>query len=322
MAGLKGNVAWLGASKQTAKGTAAASMQYKVPFSGGNIQPVRDTDRLSETDALRDQGPAYITTSGVEGAPEFYVRDGSIGFFLSHGLGTSVPSGTTNYTHVITPGNTLPYLTFWRNIGDTLWERFEDCMISSLEISAEAGAPLSCTANVQGRRAVRLTSVPFAGVPTLDTSAVYNFNNATVTLGGGATALVRSFELTVDNNVERQQTDDVVPYDVVPGQREISLGFDLVFETLDEYNKFHYGGAAGTAVSSNIYTTSANFVFDLGVNNSVGFDLPSIAYEEFPIEPDPGGDPIVASVRAVAQRTGSDLLTATVKNQVATYPGV
>ena len=139
------------------------------------------------------------------------------------------------------------------------------------------------------------------------------------TLGGGATALVRSFELTIENNVTRQQTDDVTPYDVVEGMREVSLGFDLVFETLDEYNKFHYGGAAGTAISSTIFTTSAVFTFTQSANSAVSFNLPAIAYQEFPIEPDPGGDPVVASVRAVAQRSGSPVVTATVTNSVATY---
>jgi hypothetical protein len=137
-------------------------------------------------------------------------------------------------------------------------------------------------------------------------------------LGGSVNALVGSFELTIENNLSLQQTDSSVPYDVVEGTREISLGFDLIFEDLSEYNKFHYGGAAGTTISPNIFTTSALFTFTKGANNSVAFNLPNIAYEEFPVEPDPGGDPVTVSVRAVAQRGGT-ILTATVKNQVATY---
>jgi hypothetical protein len=322
MAGLKGNVAWVMAAKQSVKGTAAttgAATTYKMPLTGGGLAPTRATDNLSETDASRDRGVTYVSQTGVEGTPEFYVRDASAGFWLHKVLGADAATGTTNYVHTITPSNTLPYITAWRMIGDTLFEEFRDCKVGSLTVSAEAGAPLTMSAGIMGLRSTRLTAAPDNATPiAMDAGAVYNFNDATVTLGGGATALVRSFELTVENNLSLQQTDDSVPYDVVEGVREISLGFDLIFETLDEYNKFHYGGAAGTAISPTIFTTSALFEFSKGVNNSVAFNLPSIAYEEFPVDADPGGDPIVASVRAVAQRGGT-ILTATVKNQVATY---
>jgi hypothetical protein len=322
MAGLRGNIAWLAGAKQTARGTPAtlvAPTGFKNAFSGGSIGPVRESDNLAETDSSRDRGVSYITTSGVEGEPEVYVRDSSIVFWLRNALGSLATAGTTpNFTHTVTPSNSLPYVTLWRDIADTLYEQYQDCKVSSLNISAEAGAPLTATIGVQGLQATRLTVAPDnAAVVPIENSAVYNYNDATVTLGGGATALVRSFELGIDNNVTRQQTDNVIPYDLVEGTREVTLGFDLIFETLTEYNQFHYGGAAGTVISPNIYTTSAAFSFDKGTNNSVAFNLPSIAYEEFPVEPDAGGDPVTVSVRAVAQRGASPVVTATVKNQTA-----
>ncbi len=320
MAGLKGNIAWFAAKRQTARGTAAAPLaldSIKAPFSGGSISPTRETDNLAETDSARDRGLTYVQRTGVEGSPELYVRDRELAYLLYWALGAVATTGTTpNYSHTITPANSLPYVTFWRDISDTLYERFEDCMVTSLSISADAGAPLTATVGINGRRAVRLTTAPTPLAP-LASSAVYNFNEAAVTLGGGATSLVSSFELTIENNVTAQQTDDSVPYDVVPGTREVSVGFDLIFETLDEYNKFHYGGAAGTAISPTIYTTSAEFTFSKGANNELTFNLPSIAYEELPVEPDPGGDPIVLSCRASAQRGASPVVTATVKNQEA-----
>ena len=324
MAGLKGNVAWLLAQAQTAKGAAPTlgdTLAYKMPLSGGNISPTRTTERLSETDASRDAGVSYVQQTGVEGSPEFYVRDRPAPFWLWAALGAIASTGVDpDYTHTITPGNTLPYIATWRMIGDTLWERFLDCKVGSLTISADAGSPLTMTAGIQGLQASRLTAAPDDGdVIAIEAGQVYNYNQATVTLGGAATALVSSFELSIENNVSTQQTDDSIPYDVVEGLREVSLGFDLIFESLAEYNKFHYGGAAGTSIDPDIFTTSALFSFDLGAANSIAFNLPSIAYEEFPIEPDPGGDPIVASVRAVGQRSGSPIVTATVKNQVASY---
>jgi hypothetical protein len=322
MAGLSGKSAWIAGAKQTAKGVAATDPTFKNAFSGGNIAPVLETDRLSETDSSRDQSAAYITTSGVEGSPELYVRPESLGFYLAGVLGSVVTTGTTNFTHVMKPGQVLPWYTFWKNIGgaDGLYEKYTDCIVGSLSISAEAGAPLTATAGIQGLTPERLTTDPAVAVD-MDSDTVFNFNKAAVSLGGGPTRLVRSFELTVENNVERQQTDDVVPYDISFGQREISLGFDMLFENLDEYNKFYYGGSAGTQITDSIFTTDAQFTFTIDVDTEIAFTLPSIAYEEFPLEPDPGGAPIVSSIRAVAQKqTGiTDLLTATLKNTTASY---
>ena len=322
MAGLKGNVAWIAAAKQASKGSAAtlvAANAVKNALSGGNIGPVRETDNLSETDASRDRGVTYVTSAGVEGEPEVYVRDSSIGFWLYAAFGAIATTGVgPNFVHTLTPANTLPYITVWKMLSDTLYEEYRDCKVASISVSAEAGAPLTASIGIQGAKSTRLTAAPDQATPVpVENTDVYSYNDVAVTLGGGATALVRSFEFSLENSITRQQTDDVEPYDVVEGVREVSLGFDLIFESLDEYNKFHYGGAAGTQISPNIFTTSGTFTFTKGTNNEVAFNLPRLAYEEFPVEADPGGDPIVVSARAVGQRGGTPIVTATVKNQTA-----
>lgn len=326
MAGLKGNVAWWALAKQASKsdasGYTAPTAASLIPFSGGNIQVTRETGNLSETDSSRDQGLSYIVRSGVEGGPEAYVRDSYAHTILEAGLGTDTATGTTNKTHTITPSNDLKYYTVWRNQSDVLWEKFEDCMFSEIGVKSEAGAPLTFSTSLMGRTPTRLTTDPTAsGQPlaslTVANDVVYNYNKASVKLGGSSTSLIRSFELSINNNVSMQQTDDVVPYDLVPGQREVTLSFDLIMEDLAEYNKFFYGSDSGTTAASSIYTTSAEFEFVQGTNNSIKFVIPSLAYEAFPVEPNPNGDPIVVSVRAQAQRTSGSIITATVKNQSA-----
>jgi hypothetical protein len=324
MAGLRGNEAWVMLAKQASKGTpatVATGTTHKTALSGGNIGPRFESDIFAETDSSRDQGVPFKVSSGVEGSPEIGVRDKNIGLVLLGVLGADAVSGVgPDYTHVLTPSNTLPYMTFWKMLSSTLYERYTDCQIGSVTFAAEAGGVLTAAMGVQGLVPTRLTADPSTtpAIP-MDTGALYNYNEVSVTLGGGATSLIRSFELTIENNVSSQQTDDIVPYDVVPGIREVTLSFDMIFETLDEYNKFHYGGAAGTAVDPDIYTTSATFTFSKGAANEIAFNLPSIAYTELSPEPDPGGDPIVVSVAASAVRSGSPVVTATVKNQVASY---
>lgn len=327
MAGFIGNVGWIMAQKQSAKGTAAtvalpgvAAGAWKNSLVGGGLGPTRTLGQLNETDASRDQGVSFVQNESAGGSPEFYARDDSLGFWLWAALGADAVTGTTNFVHTITPSNTLPYLTTWRDVSDQLFEQFLDCKVNSLAIATSAGQPLTATANIMGIKGTRLTSDPStSAVIPISSAYVYNYNNATVTVSGGATALVDSFSLSIDNGVSSQQTDDVVLYDVVEGKRAVTLDFDLIFSSLNEYNAFHYGSTSGTVVSPTIYTTSADFQFDNGANNQIKFTLPSIAYTEFPVDLDPGGNPIKVAVKAVAQRSGSPIVTATIKNQVAVY---
>lgn len=319
MGGLRGNQATWALAKQAAKGTPNTTYTDRLFFTGGNIAPVRSVANLAETDSNRDQGTSYVENYGVEGAPEAYARDAVLHHLLTAPLGAVVDSGATNFTHTITPANALSYYTLYKEIGGTLFEQFNDCMANELTVTADAGSPLTVSTSFLGINATRLAAQP-ATITSLTPAqgAVYNFGEVTVTLAGGTVHTVSSFEMTLTNNTTQQQTDTFAFYDDVPGQRELTLGFNMIFETLDEYNRFHYGGIAGTAQSPTLATVAANFTFTKGVNNSINFDFPALSYEEYPADPDPGGAPIVASVRARAQRGASPIVTAVVKNQVAT----
>ena len=340
MAGLKGNVAWWAASKQSAKGTIASAAVVKAPFSGGGLAVTRETANLSETDSSRDQGVTYLSRSGVEGSVEAYLRDSYAHTLLAAALGTDTVSGaSTNYTHTITPASVLPYYTFWRNQGDVLWESFTDCMVSELTIKGEAGSPLTASATIMGLTPTKLSSDPSSGWTGINVAsdAVYNFSDAsgtggTIALGGTAstttglvsggttTHLIRSFELQIGNSVNMQQTDAVTPYDLSPTQRTVNVSFDIILEDLTQYNNFFYG--SGTTARTDIFSQPMLFTFGRGTNNSVAFHLPSVAYEAFPVQPNPNGDPIVVSVRAQAQRFNltagtPQIMAAVVKNQAS-----
>lgn len=327
MAGLRGNIGWVMAQRQTAQGTLAtvalpgvALGAYKSALAGGGMSIARNIGQLAETDSSRDQGVSFVSGVSTTGSPEIYVRDDSLGLWLLATLGADAAAGTTNFTHTMTPSNALPYMSVWRDVADTLWEAYVDCKVSTLVVAATAGNPLTATATLTGRTATRLTADPSttASIP-MSNGYAYNYNDATVTLGGGATALVSGMTLTINNNITAQQTDDVITYDVVEGQRTVELDFDLIFATLDEYNKFHFGGISNTAISPTIFTTSADFKFANGVNNSIEFSLPSLAYTDFPVDVNPNGDPISVAVKAIGQRSASPIITAIVKNQVAVY---
>lgn len=315
MAGAPSNVAWVSFQKQTAKGTPVALPTQKAPFAGGNILPDRQTARLSETDASRDAGVNYAQRGGVAGSPSIYGRDDTIGPVLEGAMGTKVRTGAVNFVDTYTPANALPYMTVHKMLGNIVYERFEDVMINELSVRSEAGSPLTVEAGLIGRTSTFLTADPAPAV-AVAASAVYNYNEVAVTFAGGATSLISSLDLTYSNGVDYQQTDDFVPYDLAPGTREVTVGFDMIFETADHYRAFAYGSTVGTTQSATLYTTDLSFTFTKGTNNEIKFTLPSITVEELPPEPDPGGGPITVAVRAAANRSSSPVLTAVVKTQV------
>lgn len=321
MAGLRGNQAYWTVAKQTEKGKEPKKWLDTLLFTDGNINPARQTDQLSETDSSRNAGDFFVTQTGTEGAPAAYVRTGSIHHLLEYALGTAAHEGeASEATHKISSAAALPYITLGKGQGATLFEQFNDCKVDELSLNWSTGQPGTVSMSVMGRNAVRKTEAwkeEFAP-PATNTDPPLNFNGALVKIGGAETRLVSSFELTISNNLTVQQTDDAVPFDIVEGPLAVTLGFDFIVEDLKEYNKFNYGGEAGTAQSADIFTTE-NLTFEFAgknAKNSLKFVVPKTAYTEFPVAPDAGGAPVTAAVRGAAQRHSEGFVQATVKNEV------
>lgn len=318
MAGLRGSQAYFVAAKQTVKGTPVTKWQDTYFFEGGNIAPSRSTDQLSETDSTRNAGDYFVQQTAVEGSPEVYVRDTSIHHLLEYALGTATHTGTTNFTHTITAAAALPYVTMGKGQGGTLFEQYNDTKVDSLDLAWATASPGTAALNVMGLAAVRQASewATESAPPAAASAAPLNWNVAEVTLAGAETRLLSSFELSIANNLALQQTDNSVPLDVVEGIMAVTGGFDMIFENLKEYNKFHYGTESGTVQVPTLATTTMKVVLESGTNNKLTFELPKIAYTEFPVEPDPGGAPVTASVKFAAQRTSEGFVKAIVLNQV------
>lgn len=323
MAGLRGNQAyWVAAAQSEGKGKEPKKWQDTYLFTDGNIQPTTQTDQLSETDSSRNAGDLFITQTGSEGSPAAYVRTASIHHLLYYALGAQTDEGKAEegFTHKLASAAALPYVTFGKGQGGTLYEQFNDCKVDELTLSWSTGQPGTVALSIMGRGAVRKTEEwkTELAPPATSTAAPVSFNGATVKIGGSETRLVSSFELTISNNLTVQQTDDSIPFDIVEGPLAVTLGFDYIVEDLKEYNKFNYGGEAGTTQSASIYTTE-NLTFEFAgptAKDSMSLIIPKTAYTEFPIEPDAGGAPVTAAVRGAAQRHASGFLQATVKNTV------
>lgn len=315
---VRSNVAWAQMGKQASKGTLASAFDFRTPLSSNDkVNPRAEHATFAETDASRDAPNSEKLGGGAEGQLQHGVRDAFFQKVAEAALGNKATTGTTNYVHTVTGSDVLGYYSVQQNLGDVLWEEAKDLIVNEWTVTAEAGGFLTSQLAFMGRSVTRLTSAPTG--PTQASGALYNFNDVAVSIGGAATSLARSFTLTVTNNLQLIQTDDFTPFDVYVGTREVTVGFDILFDDLTHYNNFHYGSPTGTAQSGTTFTTDLNFLFSKGTNNSIEFDLDSVNYEEFPVGPDTGGDPIWVSARARARRNAtSGLVKTVVKNQAST----
>jgi hypothetical protein len=327
MAGLSGSQAYFGIAKNVnnAKGGAVPTTpRWRNPFTGGSAGPERVVERLQETDTTRDPGSAYLVRGGAAGSPEFYVRPDSFPAYAAAAFGNLVTSGAGPYVHTIdTTAATLPYVAFFKMLGGTIFERYEDCMVSSLTVRAEAGQPLSAAMSFMGLSVTR-SDAEWTTPGTYDVAEPWYFHEATIAIGGSTVTNVRSFELTLENNVQQQQTDSIALYDVVPGRRELSGSFDMIFDSTDAFNAYkthHYGTTSGTTQPNTLQTQSLSFTFAKGTD-TVQFTVNKAAYEEFPADPDAGGDPVISSVRFAGIRPDSGAFaTCIVNNDIVNTTG-
>ncbi len=326
MAGLSGSQAYFGIAKNAgdAKGAHATTPHYRNPFTGGSAGPERVVDRLQETDTNRDPGSAYLVRGGVAGAPELYVRPSSFPAYAAAAFGSNTTTGAGPYVHTIdTSAGTLPYVTLFKMLGGTIYERYEDCFVSSLTVRAEAGQPLTAALTFQGLSVTR-AAAEWSTPGLYDVADPWYFHEATVAIGGTTVNEVRSFELTLENNVSQQQTDAITLYDVVPGRRELTCSFDMIFDNVNAFNAYkthHYGSTSGTTQPTTLATQSLSFTFTKGTD-VIQFLVNKAAYEEFPAEPDAGGDPVVSSVRAAGVRpTSGAFASCIVTNSITNAAG-
>lgn len=152
----------LGFAKQSAEGVAAAAAAFRTRVTGGTVRPMRNISDLEETSRDRLRARAYVSTVGVEGAPALFARPPSLGLLLYLALGAKAVVGAADpWTHTFTLANLLPNSTWWRMLGELVYERHVDCKIGQLVLKSEAGGPLSAAITLLGKKPQSISSALF-----------------------------------------------------------------------------------------------------------------------------------------------------------------
>jgi len=137
----------------------------------------------------------------VAGDVSFDLRYEGFSELFYHALGSissSQQGGTSAYKHTITMADSLPTgLTFEIDM-DTKAKQVEGGKINTLSFACEAGGFMTCTIGIIGEDLTYTTATTGNSLPT---AALIPFNEIAVTYGG-ASYDVRSFELTLNNNLD------------------------------------------------------------------------------------------------------------------------
>lgn len=334
-----GNIADLALSLQTAKGTAAASQQFRTYLTGGGFAPARETADVEETSASRLRAQSFVARASGAGEPQFAVRPNLIGLALYAAMGAKAVTGASDpYTHTFTLALTQPWLTAWRSLGGALWERFVDCKIASLNFESGAGGILQATANIVGLTPSSQTSAgspPAAEVTEpflhMDGKGQFVFEGATI-------SRVSAMRVQIGTGVELDYGDGITPDGAEEGMIEAMIETEQTISDFALWNRFHYGSASPAANAPATPT-----VLELGApglsikytkrqasgaaaspERSLEFTATKVqvaAIEGQEINTD--GSPLKRTVRyRIIEPASGSGLTAILKNGTASYPAV
>lgn len=312
-------------AQQSAKGSPATAPTHKFYLAGSpSLAPTKNVARFAMTDAGRDQGAAYVSSLGVGGDVPLYAHPQGMGILMAGVLGAVADGGTTpNYTHTITPANSLFYFTCWRMVGNQIIEKFQDCVISSMTLTGSAGNPLTVTLSILGTQSTWLTSDTANTMLLSDTPYLYMDAGGAIEFNAIAQT-VHSITYTINNNASAYFADQYYASDVDPGNRDLAFTFATRFTgatAFPDYRSFVYGSDAGTTQSAAIGTTPVSITWSKDADTSMMIEMPFVAYNAVPVQPDPGGAPIETTVACSVEKdpSGTDpITTVTIADQKAT----
>lgn len=316
-------LALVGASKQSAKGSAATDPTYQHGITDGQVMTVEVSQELESRTSGTRFAPA-VNRTGVMPGIDFTCRGhvSSLGLWLYGALGAIATSGTTpNYTHTITTGADLPYLTAFGSLDSNLYS-VADVKVDSLEMSWSENEPVEFAVSGMG------TTIGFPAsitATTDDSIAVYlrpAGGSFQIDIDGTslATAKVTAGSVSVANNLSPVMlSGSLTPSDVFPGQQSIEVSLDVTPENLSDWRTILTGTSNGSTVSATPVYGSFSIQFTDGTK-TLTLAATRVAFTtEFP-SADAGGGAVTLSLAGlvVTPASGSPF-SATLTNSVASY---
>lgn len=286
----------------------------------------------------RDVPDAQLGPIVFSGDFEYYARMNSLPTLFYGALGTAAApvDNDPEFTHAITPGNSLPWMSIEEKVGDDGSDAFDlfnytDAIINSVHLEADAAGYLMGSAGIIAKTQVAEghanSSETAPGNQRIDNSPQIVGSNITVELNSVALP-AKSFSFDLTNNTEDDdfRLGSLFIGDLTPKRREATAGFTIRPEDSDLWRTAVYGNSAAneaegetTKVPLSI-TASTYEDIPTGANPySLLLEADSVAIMPFSLEP--SGDDVIEhdiEVQFLRPNPAEPLLTATFVNAYAT----
>ena len=285
-----------------------------------------------EIGGSRDVPDAQLGPISYSGEYDFYARMESMATLLRGALGTAAAptgSGLLGYTHSITPGDTIPWVSVEEKIANGFEAfRYTDAKINTLHIEADANGYLMGTAGLIALTQATTTATLVAA-QRRDISPLVVGTNVTVAWNG-ATLPAKSFSLDVNNNIEDDdfRLGSLFLGDLTEKRREITMSVTIRPDNSALWKTAMWGGPVATtpggqSFKDDVVITIATYEDIVGANVGVKYSLViTIPFAIIaPFSVDPSGDDVLEhdmEIRAVRMNPANPILTAVVKNSYAT----
>lgn len=323
-----GRSAVVGFGRQTAEGSALSVPKFEIPMGAGLVGPEKAVEELPWTFDSQDSAGHYVSrTSGLIDVTVPILPKSCV-TVLQAVLGARSTSGAGPYTHVLTPADTLPFLTwFFAQPGGNYWT-LADSKVGSFGLTFSAGSPLELSLSGAGKTSTRAGSKWGAASLVEGVDPFFTYIGADMRFDVGATPAVTQVHsigagsISVNRNLDNIQTDRI-GYDYMAEQNrsiEVSLD-DVVFESNDVINTIFTGTTSGTTISgATVYGSfKATFIGSdqaAAATRSLVIELPRVLWA---VDRIPSADPSGAVTRytvtgGVAKPTSGATITATVIN--------
>lgn len=320
---LQKRIAGVGLSKQTAKGSPVAAATFGLGVRGGsvfNVELAQENDAITFSSRIS----AYDNRTGVNPGASVATRawPRSMGLLLYGALGAISTSGAGPYTHTITPGATLPYLTHFAQL-DTEYFKLQDSKINTLTISWTERGPVEVEYELLGTIATLYTAsytvtndesqqnrfIPPGGVFQVDGK---DASPATASIVGG--------RISIQNNlVPIPLSASVVPDDIMEAEAMIEYELRLMPTDTVLWRELTTGASAGTAPTGFEVYGSASSKFTISASEDMTLAATKVAFlGDYP-EADPSGGPAEVTVVGRVKKPAGAAFTATVINATASY---
>ena len=329
-----------GLKTQTAKGTflspgAIAPNQgvfiyFRSGALGGNRELLIPDPEIG---GARDIPDAQLGPISYSGEIDMYGRMESLAFFLRAALGQVATTGAANtgYSHVITPADTIPWISVEEKIGNG-YEVFKytDAKVNTFHMEADANGYLMATAGMVALKQ-ELTTATATGSQRRDSSPLVVGSNICVRWNG-ADLPAKSFNMDINNNLEDDdyRLCSLTLGDAVEKRREITMGVTIRPNDSALWKTAMWGGPTAIAPAGSSFKDNVDIVITsyedipgatVGIKYSTTIAIPYAVIAPFSI--DPSGDDVLEhdiEIRAVRPVFATPIITATVLNSYATVP--